>query len=125
VLSSAQSISSSNTAIGSYQLVGSTYTSNGFSSSSSSSVNIPLVLGITIPVCVVFIVVVVVIVIKLRRGNKVLDKEVVKVEVISPINSPAEHMEAPIQFDHINEEHNDTANTLRKDSKKELKSTRN
>lgn len=82
VLKSAREISSSNTAIGSFQMVGSTYTASGFtstSSSSSSEVNLPLILGIAIPVTILFVVVVVVIVIKVGRGkNSIAEKEVVK-----------------------------------------------
>lgn len=82
VLNTAQTITSSNTAIGSFQMVGSTYTASGFTAttSSSSSVNLPLILGVAIPVSIIFVVVVVVIVIKVGRGkNSIAEKEVVKV----------------------------------------------
>lgn len=71
VLNTANTIVASNTAIGEFSMVGSTYVANGFTSTSStsSSVNLPLILGIAIPVAVIFIVVVVVIVIKVGRGK--------------------------------------------------------
>ena len=117
VLNNAKNINSQSTAIGQFQMVGSSYSASGFTESSSSSVNLPLVLGITIPVAVIFIVVVTVIIVKVRKSkNSILDnREVVKVE--SSGNSPgAGRLEDVIVEDN-------TANSLRIENKNEMKST--
>ena len=107
VLKSAREISSSNTAIGSFQMVGSTYTANGFEE--SSSINMPLILGLSIPLTILFIVVVVVIVIKvIRDRNSVAEKDVAKMDVVVEPN--------PVEPD-------DTANNLQLNKKRDMKST--
>lgn len=75
VLNTANTITASNTAIGSFQMVSSTYTASGFTTpttTTSSSVNLPLILGIAIPVAVIFLVVVVVIIVKIGRGKNAI-----------------------------------------------------
>jgi hypothetical protein len=74
VLRNAREISTSNTAIGSFKMVGSTYTANGFQE--ASSINLPLILGLAIPLSTLFITVVAVIVVKvIRDRNSVAEKD--------------------------------------------------
>jgi len=121
VLGSAQGINSGTTAIGQFQMVGSSYVASGFTESSSSSINLPLVLGITIPVAAIFIVVVIVIIVKVRNNkNSILDsREVVKVE--NADNSPGGNRERSPHEDVIVEDN--TANNLRIENKNDMKST--
>ena len=103
VLNTAQTITASNTAIGGFSMVSSTYVANGFSSSSStasSGVNLPLILGIAIPVSIIFVVVVAIVIVKVVRGkNQIGEKTVVKIE----------NAGEPVP----EEIHNDTANGLK------------
>lgn len=96
-----------------------TYVANGFNpSTASSSVNLPLILGITIPVVILFVVVGVIVFVKLRaKGNSI--KEVEKVDQLQvPANKP--EVNAYQQM-----EHEDTANNLKPELKKEMHSTNN
>ena len=53
VLSAANSITTSNTAVGSFNLIGASYSANGFTSSTSSGANLALILGVCIPLVVI------------------------------------------------------------------------
>jgi hypothetical protein len=97
-----------------------TYVANGFNpSTASSSVNLPLILGITIPVVILFIVVGAIVFVKLRaKGNSI--KEVEKVEQVQVPAGDKPETNAYQQM-----EHEDTANNLKPELKKEMNSTNN
>ena len=103
VLNDASNINSGQ--LGSYTLIGSSYSASGFTATETTSPNLPLILGISIPVAVIFIVVVVIIIVKVRKpGNSIGEREVVKIE-----EANANQVEAV--------EPNDTANNLKVENK--------
>ena len=123
VLTNANSITTQNTAIGPFSLVGASYSANGFVADDNSSVNLALVLGITIPLAVIAIVVTVVIVIKVRaKPTQVMEGEQpVKMTSPNDMMEPAPEVNVNNNFESIQEEN--TANNLRGENKTELKAT--